>query len=300
MDNSEKQKKQLWYVRRDTMVHGPYPAGMITRYILLGRILRSDEISQGDEVWCTVAEVPELIPEVVQLKMDDPVSRQRLMAAKRWADERSSEDRRKLSEGITNNRRADDRRISCAEVDIKRRNVGDITKEKHQQKIRDRWLAGLIAIGIVIISGIALYQLKPKPPVPAIECNALPRAGVNWSNCHKEGAVLSNVNLIGALMVNMNLIKTDLHLSQLVKADLSYSNMSISNLRGADLREAILVGVNLRQSDLSNANLQGADLSYADLTEANIRAAHMADVKLDNAIWIDGRKCGTGSIGECL
>ena len=244
--------------------------------------------------------MPELIPEVMQLKMEDPISRQRLMAAKRWADERNVGDRRQTGQGVSQDRRAEDRRISYNEGEVKLRDVGSITEEKRQQKRHDRRLAGLIAVSIVIAAGIAMYLLKPKPPVLAIDCNAPPGPGVNWDNCHKEGAALINVNLIGAKMTNMDLVNADLRGSQLVKTDLSYSNLSVSSLRGADLREAVLVGVNLRQSDLSNTNLKGADLSYADMADANIQGAQMEDSKLDNAIWIDGRTCGRGSTGKCL
>jgi len=299
MNNNEKQKKQLWYVRRENTVEGPYPAGLITRYILLGRIHRSDEVSSGDDTWTKVSDVPGLVPEVVQLNMDDPISRQRLMAAKRWADERTVDDRRQSSRGVSPNRRAEDRRTSHSDEEMKRRNVGEITAEKRQQKRHDRRLAGLIAISIVIAAGVAMYLLKPEPPVSVVECDTPPNAGVNWNNCHKAGATLYNVNLIGALMTNMSLVNADLHDSHMVKADLSYSDLSVANLRDADLREAILVGVDLRHSDLSNANLKGADLSYADLTEAVIQGAQIKDAKLGNAIWIDGRKCDSDSIGRC-
>jgi len=299
MNNSDKQKKQLWYVRRGTVVQGPYPVGLITRYILLGRIHESDEVSSGDNSWVKVADMPELVPEVMQSDMDDPVSRQRLMASKRWADERTKLDRRHLLKQVGANRRSDDRRVSVVDEAQKRGQTEDFIKEIVEQKEKDRLLAGMIAVSIVIAAGVAMYLLKPKPPDAVIDCNVLPQAGINWSNCHKEGVDLGGVNLIGATMNNMDLSKADLHDSQLVKADLSYSNLSVTNMRDADLREANLVGVNLRQSELANANLKGADLSYADLTGANIQGALMEGVALGNAIWLDGSKCSPDSIGQC-
>ena len=299
MSKNDKQKRQLWYVRRGNAVQGPYPAGLITRYILLGRIHESDEISSGDNSWVKVAEMPELVPEVMQSSMDDPVSRQRLMAAKRWADERTKVDRRHLLKKIGADRRSDDRRVSVVEEAQKRGQTEDLIKEIGEQKEKDRKLVGMIAGSIVIAAAVAMYLLKPKPPDAMIDCNALPVAGVNWSNCHKEGADLGGVNLIGAIMNNMDLGNADLHDTQLVKADLSYSNMSVTNLRNADLREANLVGVNLRQSELANANLKGADLSYADLTGANIRGVLMDGARLGNAIWVDGGECRPDSIGQC-
>lgn len=303
MNSGDKHRTQIWYVRRghgDHETHGPYPAGLVTRYILLGRILKSDEVSSGDNAWSVVSEVPELIPEVVQLNTDDPVSRQRLMAAKRWADERMVDDRRQSRMGVQRDRRSQERRVSGNEEEVKHRDVGVITKEKGIETKKERTLAGLIATGIVIALAVAMFMAKPRTTDSVVDCNVLPNAGVNWSNCHKEGALLRDANLIGAVMTNMSLGNADFQGSQLVKADLSYSIMSIALLRNADMRQAILVGANLRQSDLENANLEGADLSYADLTGANIRGVNLDNAKLDNAIWIDGRTCGLGSTGQCL
>ena len=300
MNHQAKQKNQLWYVRRNNAVQGPYPEGLISRYILLGRIHKSDEISTGDNVWIKVADMPALIPEVMQLNMDDPVSRQHLMAAKRWADERGMDDRRQSGQDMTRDRRASDRRSSVVVEEAKRKNIGEDTYERRQRIKKERLLAGLIAVSIVIATGTAFYLTKPRSKINQIDCDASPQAGVNWNNCHKEGAVLIDANLIGATMTNMNLGNADLRNSELVKADLSYSDLSLTDLSGADLRAAILVGVNLRQSNLANTNLEHADLSYADLSGVNIRGARMEGVKLDNAIWIDGRKCGIGSRGQCL
>jgi len=300
MNSGDKHKAQIWYVRRDNEIHGPYPAGLVTRYILLGRIHKTDEVIAGDAAWSKISDVPELIPEVVQLNMDDPVSRQRLMAAKRWADERMVDDRRQSRMGVQHNRRSQDRRVSRDEEEVKHRNVAEITKEKRVKTKKDRIFAGLIATGIVIALAVAMFIVKPRTTEVAIDCNAGPNAGVNWSNCHKEGARLRDANLAGAIMTTMSLGNADLDGSRMFKADLSYSTMSISTLRNADLRQAILVGVNLRQSDLENANLEGADLSYADLTGANIRGIRLGNAKLDNAIWIDGQTCGQGSTGQCL
>lgn len=300
MNHEEKHKAQIWYVRRENVTHGPYPAGLVTRYILLGRILSTDDVSPGHDVWNKVAEVPELMPEVLQLNMDDPVSRQRLMAAKRWADERMADDRRQSRMGVQRDRRSQDRRATRDEVEVRHRDVGEITREKRIRTKKDRVLAGLIATGIVVAVAVAMFIVKPRISGTVVDCNAAPNAGVNWSNCHKEGARLSNANLIGAIMTNMSLGNADLEGSQLVKADLSFSIMSLASLRQADLRQAVMVGVNLRQSDLGNADLEGADLSYADLSGANINGARLDNAKLDNAIWIDGRTCVPGSTGQCL
>ena len=36
-----------WFTRREGVIRGPFPAGEITRYILLGRIRLDDELSRA-------------------------------------------------------------------------------------------------------------------------------------------------------------------------------------------------------------------------------------------------------------
>ncbi|MDH5183375.1 MAG: hypothetical protein OEX12_05740, partial [Gammaproteobacteria bacterium] len=60
-------KNSLFYTRRDNEVLGPFPVGQITRYLLLGRVKLSDEISEDHESWQVIANRPELIPDVLNL-----------------------------------------------------------------------------------------------------------------------------------------------------------------------------------------------------------------------------------------
>ena len=45
--------------------------------------------------------------------------------------------------------------------------------------------------------------------------------------------------------------------------------------------------------------MERADLSYADLRGAMLLGIQLSQARLDSAIWIDGRLCGPGSVGEC-
>ena len=88
-------KSQLWYVRRGGQTRGPFHAGLLRRYVLLGRLSLSDEASRDNETWTAIAQLPDLIhPAMQDLDMDDPVALDRLLAAKRWADERYGPGRR--------------------------------------------------------------------------------------------------------------------------------------------------------------------------------------------------------------
>ncbi|OGB83091.1 hypothetical protein A3F66_05105 [candidate division TM6 bacterium RIFCSPHIGHO2_12_FULL_32_22] len=75
----------------------------------------------------------------------------------------------------------------------------------------------------------------------------------------------------------------------LVNTDLSSANLSY-----LDLTNAKLTNANLRYADLTRATLTNADLTNADLSSANLTNAN-----LSNAIWADGRKCASYSIGKC-
>lgn len=67
-----------------------------------------------------------------------------------------------------------------------------------------------------------------------------------------------------------------------------------SGLKRANFRDAILVGANF-----TNAHLDGADFRGANLQEAELANAELAGVRFDGATWVDGRICGSGSVGGC-
>ena len=62
-----------WYIRRRGEVKGPYPAGLVSRYILLGRLQMTDEVSASGQDWLPVQDVPDLIPKILQGDISDPV-----------------------------------------------------------------------------------------------------------------------------------------------------------------------------------------------------------------------------------
>ena len=65
--SSEKSHRILWHTRRDGVVRGPYPDKQISRYILLGRICKDDELRPDNGSWAPMSAYPELIPEVMKL-----------------------------------------------------------------------------------------------------------------------------------------------------------------------------------------------------------------------------------------
>ncbi|MGD8569368.1 MAG: hypothetical protein PVJ39_14885 [Gammaproteobacteria bacterium] len=93
--------KQLWYTRRDMEIRGPFPAGLVTRYILLGRIQETDQLSTDQVSWHPVSELPELIPDELKLDLSKPENREKLRRAQLREDERGAVDWRLASKAGT-------------------------------------------------------------------------------------------------------------------------------------------------------------------------------------------------------
>lgn len=89
-----------------------------------------------------------------------------------------------------------------------------------------------------------------------------------------------------------------------VNSDFSGQNLSRRNYVGASFTNVEAVGTNFNGADLSKAVMTNVDLSKADLRGANLSGAQMTnvdwnDARFDGATWLDGRRCGPGSIGKC-
>ncbi len=322
------QSKQLWYTRRGNEVRGPFPAPQISRFILLGRIRETDELSSNQHDWQKVSDVPVLLPEELQGNQDDPAARERLMIARMREDERSSRNRRGEGNGesdsehpVEERRQRDDndRRKKEEEQLIRHREIKTAIAESAKQNKDHHFFRGVFATLVLagLIGGAWYYQ--PWQKLDFADCNAPAQPWVNWSNCSMEGVRLVNTDLRGARMRNAKLAGSDFRGSQLGGADLAYTNMVGANLSGTQMGQAALVGANLRNADLSAANLNGANLAYAifqgadltgadltgadlsnaDLKGATITFAKIADARLDKATWIDGKICAVGSIGNC-
>ena len=290
-----------WYIRRNGEIKGPFPAGLVSRYILLGRVKDSDQVSVDGQTWRSVTEAPELTPRILKGDADDPLFQERLQAARRWADER---DRKRRSSGRgelsgSDQRSGGDRRLmeDAAELDHR---LARSSRERGQfAEAQNRWAMMVIGGAVAVTIGLFIALYSPLPPPVQTDCHSQAGPRVNWSNCVMDGARLDDRNLTGATLYSTSLTGADLRHSVLRGANLSYAGLSISNLQGADLRQATLLGANLRRAKLDKALLDQADLSYADLTGADLTGAKLADVKLGNAIWVDGKRCLPESVGKC-
>lgn len=294
----------VWYIRRKGEVKGPYPAGLITRYVLLGRLLEDDEISPDRNVWTLLREHRELIPEVMKAAITDPATQQRLEAARRWADERNTQRRtqeRMQSAGGAEQRATTSDRRNSEDAPIVQYRLTRTARDHEHEKSTHQWIALVVIIGVVgTIIAALVYFYKPPPPDEAVNCSSAPTPKVNWSNCTLDGAQLSGADLVDAKLYSAKMTGANLRGARLTSSNLSYATMNLASLDGADLRGANLVGASLRRARLANAHLERADLSYADLTGAELSGVALGEAKLGNAIWPDGKVCAPESVGTCV
>ena len=128
---------QLWYTRRNREIRGPFPAGQITRDILLGRILQTDELSVDQISWQPVTDLPELIPEELKADLTVFENKERLRIARFREDERQLGDRRKQNQNDGEDefeKRGPDRRSSEPLDAIRHREL----KTKYLNELRER------------------------------------------------------------------------------------------------------------------------------------------------------------------
>lgn len=285
-----------WYIRHKGNIEGPFPAGQIKQELLLGRYRLDNEVSHDKENWQTIKTIRSLIPDVLLTDRDDPDRKERISAARRWADERRVERRGDKRQEGNGRERRDGEPYESVEYRFNR----EVTMSDVRARRNNQWkaLAGLIVfIGIIIY---AAFTWVPAPEKAEADCEAIAGPAVNWSHCRMAGLQSLNQNFSAAIMQSTDLSGANFYGSNLNNAQLSYADLGGAHLRLVDFTLANLKGASLRNADLTNANFSQADLSYVDLTDATIEDADFSQAKLDSAIWVDGKKCQAGSVGRCM
>ncbi len=278
------------YVRKKGNVLGPFPPRQISQSLLLGRFRASDEVSEDRESWVTIQSREDLLPEVLQEEPSDELAQERLMAARRWADERRPQ----------HGSHADELRRSPEPEELQEYRSHRESIYKHFLQQREfsivQALLVLLAVSGLIFAG---FHFSPETQIEQPVCDAAARPGVNWRNCRMAGLQSLNSDLQGANLDSANLNGANLFGSNLSSASLMYTDLSMANLSYVDFKQAHMKGSNLQRADLSYADFTSADLSYADFSGAKMQDVKLDGARLDNAIWVDGRTCLEGSLGEC-
>lgn len=291
---------QIWYTRKRGEVKGPFPTGMVRRFVLLGRLDEQSEVSPDGENWYRLGNVERLIPDEVK-HLDTPEGYERWLRARLREDEREHDRRRDSEQASRERRGGSDRRSPEPERLVARRHARERQKRElaPQRKMLVPWSALGVVLVALLLAGVYAGMSSPDARAPVRTCGAAPMPDVDWANCSLEGVQLEGAALNGARIDNADLHGAALRGADLRRSNLAYSNLGTADLRYADLSEAILLGTGLRSADLSNAVLRSADLSYADLRGARIVGAELQGARLDKAIWVDGRVCASGSLGRC-
>jgi len=147
---------QLWYTRRDREIRGPFPAGQITRYILLGRIVETDQISADQISWQPVRDLPELIPDELKLDLNNPENQERLRIARMREDEREAGDRREKQRQNSVNgnnkytQRGSDRRRSESTDILRHREIKSQLLESLREKKKQDYIPRILGVLFVV------------------------------------------------------------------------------------------------------------------------------------------------------
>ena len=294
---------ELWFTRMDGAVQGPHPSGLISRFLLLGRLTLDDDISLDGENWQPVRAFPRLIPEELH-HGDTPEARERLLQARLREDERLRE--RRGSGPVppeVRDMRVGERRQPEPETMLRHR------RQRAEWLARPResldaamrgpipWVGAGAAILVAVI--LVVWSTDGVEPGTLPDCHLPAAPEVNWSYCRMVGLDLRGVDLSRANLRNTDFLETRLDGARLSDADLSYADLRRTRLDDADLRGAVLTGATLQEAVLARANLEGADLSYVSVLAADLTEARLDGAVLDRAIWTDGRICANGSVGTC-
>ncbi len=278
----------LWYIREQgDITKGPFTTSIINNQLSQHRLKATDEVSKDQIHWQPLSSWSEY-----QADHSDNTVKQ--------LDERDGFDRRNNQQTKQPTQRSNnERRAIEDDGDIQRRQ----RRTKLMQKFRQRkqalfWptIAVISASLLVLFLGVFYAESLP---ISKSNCNAAPAPYVNWENCVKPKINLKNADLSNAQLRNSQLSESNLMNATLNGADLAFADLYSANLSYSRMQNTNLKGANLKHADLSYADLTNSDLSYADLSQANLGGSKLDNARFDHAIWINGKVCKTGSIGQC-
>ncbi len=304
--NSENQKlkpvrnkqstHQNWFIRAGGKVQGPFPKGMVQNFVLSGRFKLGDEVSFDKEAWSKLKEHRELIPkELLNVKTEEDKERLRMAIRRendRLHDQRTEQchhensQKRKLGSGQKNAGNSSD--IASA---------GAKYKKKKNSTVQS--IVFVVFLSALAVVALYVYSFGSKSVISITNCSAPAAPQVNWAHCKLEGFKAISKNLSSGNFSNVKFRGADLHGSTFNNSNFQYADLSLVNFSYADLSQTKFTGAVLRSADLTNTDLRGADLSYTNLLNAKLGGANLKGARFDSAIWVDGRKCKTNSIGYC-
>ena len=298
-------KPDLWFIKSKGKVTDPFPVKLIGSYLVLGRIDLDTPVSIDQEKWIPISRLPSLIPDEVRLS-HTVEGRAGLEQARSREDERRSDTRREQANRRDKERAESDRR----EAADRRQNNEKVSKSymklradlsANRIKAKKIRLFSLVVLFLVVISlMVSFLFVEPVGITESVDCSSKAAPNVDWHSCNKNSIDLVSKSLQKSNLHSIHLNSALLINTNFTEANLSYASLQNANLSNAILKGALLVGANLNNANLSYADLSGVDLSYADLRNAVLSNTQVLNTKLDNAIWLDGRRCAKQSIDKCV
>ena len=291
-------REPLWYIRREGVVTGPFPVGLIERYAVLGRVGATTELSADNVHWAICVDWPEWVAYIEDFKLKHD-SEEHMEALRRWEDERDGYDRRM---GAPTNV-ASDQRNRCDRRDIEAGEEIEIRQHRNQRYgvIRRYSLSAVAILILAVITFIGFYLALYKPAAtqePA-DCSVLPAEGINWSYCDLQNRRLQNISLRRSNLQSSNMTGARLDGADLSGAEMSFSVLTLARIQHSNFSGSRMIGVSFRNSLIENVNFKNSDLTYADFTNAELSNVEFGGARLDHAIWVDQRRCAANSIGVC-
>jgi len=165
---------RLWYIRGDHEAQGPFPSDTISRYLLIGRIEETDELSEDGKTWRQVTEYPELLPEVMRNIVTEE-DREKLLLARLREDERLTDKRdngqfgnegRQTARRQPERRQGERRQPEPKEVLHHRMLKSELTKVYSERTAKDFFLliTVVIVFAIMIVALVLWYRPTPERP----------------------------------------------------------------------------------------------------------------------------------------
>ncbi len=273
-----KKEAQLWYIKRKGQIKGPFPTGLMSQNILLGRIHPDDQISLDKQLWKKASSVKEVMPDVIKHR-DDPNYKERLKAARRWADERQH--------------------VRQVGANGKER-IFKVRKKMTHLGIKTLSPLGIISVSLVLMMFVGIFFVfTPEQSSTEIDCQARATDNGIYDSCHLQRKIFNQVSLKNSSFKNALLQNSQFKGADLRQSQLDYANLSMADLSLANMSQSSLKAVDLRGANLYRADLSHTDLSYADLTGANGKEVKLTGAILKNTIWFNGQICNKASVGRC-
>ncbi|MBL4852132.1 MAG: pentapeptide repeat-containing protein [Gammaproteobacteria bacterium] len=291
-------REPLWYIRRKGVVTGPFPVGLIERYVVLGRVSVKTELSADNAHWAVCGEWPEWVAYIADFKLTHE-SEEHIEALRRWEDERGGYDRRmgELDNVASDLRSHSDRRNAETDDEIEQR------QHRHQRPglIRRYSLSAAIIpiFAVVVFIGFYLALYKPAATGDPVDCSVQATEGINWSYCDLQNLKLINMSLRHSNLQSSNMTGISLEGMDLSDSEMSFSVLTLARINNSNFSNSRMIGVSFRNSLINNTDFKNSDLTYADFSNAEFNNVEFNGARLDHAIWLDRRRCAVNSIGIC-